>query len=350
MGNKILIDVFEDNTLTAGSKARNDAIEILKNDGFIIKSIKEAEDNSKFALFKNLFQSYKTLKNILKEIKEESTIFIQFPWNSMALPYAKKIQKASKDTKSKSVVLIHDLNSLRTNSKFGKLYFDYIVNEIKFLNCFDLIIAHNDSMKEYLINKGIVETKIVSLQLFDYLVDNEIKNRNLLDYKKVVIAGNLSNQKAGYIYKFNELNNKNYKFELYGTNYSLESRENVNYNGAFKPTELINEINYGFGLVWDGEILSECSGKYGEYLKLNNPHKLSLYMACGIPVIVWKKAALAKFVEKNNVGIVIDSLYELEEIFDNMTEEKYEKLHENVKIIQNKVLNGEFLKEILKFI
>ncbi|NRO11242.1 Beta-1,6-galactofuranosyltransferase WbbI [Lactobacillus helveticus] len=46
----------------------------------------------------------------------------------------------------------------------------------------------------------------------------------------------------------------------------------------------------------------------GNYLRYNDPHKLSLYLASGIPVIIWKKAAEAKFVEENKVGITVDSL------------------------------------------
>ena len=54
-----------------------------------------------------------------------------------------------------------------------------------------------------------------------------------------------------------------------------------------------------------------CKGSFGEYLRINNPHKTSLYLASGIPVIIWSKAALAEFIEKNKCGITVDSLYEI---------------------------------------
>ena len=40
-------------------------------------------------------------------------------------------------------------------------------------------------------------------------------------------------------------------------------------------------------------------------------HKLSLYLAVGLPVIIWEKAAEAEFVLKENVGVTVKSLYEL---------------------------------------
>ena len=60
-------------------------------------------------------------------------------------------------------------------------------------------------------------------------------------------------------------------------------------------------MDQNFGLVWDGTSLDGCNGRYGEYLKFNNPHKTSLYLSCGIPVIIWKEAALADFVEEHKV-------------------------------------------------
>ena len=96
-------------------------------------------------------------------------------------------------------------------------------------------------------------------------------------------------------------------------------------------------------MIWDGQSIDKISGLFGEYLRYNNPHKFSLYMATGIPVIVWKESALASFVEKNKVGYTVNSLYELEDIFKKMTKEEYEILVNNVKKIQNKVINGEYI-------
>ena len=65
---------------------------------------------------------------------------------------------------------------------------------------------------------------------------------------------------------------------------------------------------------------------YGEYLSFNNPHKTSLFLASGIPVIIWEKAALADFVRENHCGITVSSLDEIRQAVDSMTDEEYDGL------------------------
>ena len=111
--------------------------------------------------------------------------------------------------------------------------------------------------------------------------------------------------------------------------------------------ELPQKIERGFGLVWDGEELDCCSGKFGEYLKYNNPHKLSLYIAAGIPVIVWSKAAVKDFVEREKIGFVVDSVLNIEEQIVNLSDYEYCIMRENAKRLGIKVRQGYFTKRAL---
>lgn len=43
-----------------------------------------------------------------------------------------------------------------------------------------------------------------------------------------------------------------------------------------------------------------------------------MYLAAGIPVIIWEEAALANFIKKNHCGITIKSTDEIRNIIDNM--------------------------------
>lgn len=61
------------------------------------------------------------------------------------------------------------------------------------------------------------------------------------------------------------------------------------WHGSFKPEESPEHLQG----VWDGDSVDTCAGNTGAYLRYNNPHKTSLYLACGMPVIVWKEAAIA---------------------------------------------------------
>ena len=103
-----------------------------------------------------------------------------------------------------------------------------------------------------------------------------------------------------------------------------------------------------FGLIWDGDSLETCSGDYGKYLEYNNPHKLSLYIAAGIPVITWKGAAIADFIKKYNIGFTVNSIYEISEIIGKMTLSEYEEYKNNLKGLQEKVCSGFFTKMALE--
>ncbi len=109
-----------------------------------------------------------------------------------------------------------------------------------------------------------------------------------------------------------------------------------------------NHLQGGFGLVWDGDSPHTCSGMYGEYLKMNNPHKSSLYLASGFPIIVWSQSALADFVRKNNCGILVDSLFEIAERLDSISNDEYEVLLKNSKKIGDNIRKGYYLKTALE--
>ena len=64
----------------------------------------------------------------------------------------------------------------------------------------------------------------------------------------------------------------------------VELLENETYFGSFLPDELPAALEGGFGLVWDGDSAETCSGVFGEYLRYNNSHKASLYLASGFPL------------------------------------------------------------------
>ena len=219
----------------------------------------------------------------------------------------------------------------------------------------DVIISHNGRMKKYLVEKcGISGDKIIELGIFDYLLGD--MNRDSVSKEectenntsKVVIAGNLAKEKSGYIYKLIDQNNESLKFNLYGVSYSgKENNRSCTYKGAFSPEELPMKMEGDYGLVWDGAELNCCAGTVGEYLKYNNPHKVSLYIASEMPIIIWEKAALAKFVKDNNIGITVNSLYELPNALSKVTKQEYQMYKYNLSRLSADVKNGKYLTEAL---
>ena len=103
-----------------------------------------------------------------------------------------------------------------------------------------------------------------------------------------------------------------------------------------------------FGLVWDGGSTDTCSGTYGEYLRINNPHKVSLYLASGMPVIIWEEAALAGLIRENGCGITVGSLAEIPERIRALTPEEYEAIRDNTGKIAKRLRGGKYTQRALR--
>lgn len=311
----------------AGPKARMDAEKIMLNNGYREYYLTES-------------QNYNPLT-------KDDVVILQFPllWQSLK----KQIRmRFLKKRNFKAYLLIHDIESLR-NKKI-KSFSDFKYSIIYFLQNktvlerVDGIIAHNDKMKSELVKMGINKEKIVSLEIFDYLIPNFKEDKNY-DKDKILLAGNFDIRKTRYARNLPEIP----EFEIYGINFESEHLpNNVHYKGAFTPDELPNHLQGGFGLVWDGNSSLTCSGMYGEYLKINNPHKASLYLASGFPIIVWSQSALADFVRNNNCGILVNSLFDIAETLKSISEGEYQEMIKNSKRIGRKIRQGHFLKTALE--
>ena len=320
----------------AGNKARKDCEIIFKN-----LNIKEIKINyifegkfSKTFIYKCINQGLAVLLNLKFLLKNNFLFFSQFPverkWGYLFFYNLKNI---------KIVSIIHDLDGIRYKDE------NILNKEIKYLKKSKYIVSHNFKMSEILIKNGIEKNKIKNLNIFDYILDKNNREINKIKTSDICFAGNL--EKSLFIYKLKVL--KNIKFDIFGINYQKENNQgDFNYCGAFPPDEIHKKLSGKYGLIWDGDSLEECNGAFGEYLKYNNPHKFSLYIAAGIPVITWKKAAIAEFIEKENIGITVNSLEDLEKILINLSNEEYEKKVENVLKIREKIINGKILTNIIK--
>ena len=249
------------------------------------------------------------------------------------------------------VLLIHDLELLRLAKKTDVTLAKKLriqIEEKSMLRLATKVIVHNDCMKQTLAERGIKEEKIVTLEIFDYIIEDfsveRLKKCECNKEQPIIVAGNLRRDKATYAYHLPE----QLHFKLYGVGYEAGEKCNIDYMGAFSPDDLIYEMDGKFGLVWDGEKVETCAGVFGEYLKINNPHKTSLYLAAEIPVIIWKKAALASFIEKNYCGITVNSLYDIKEVIANMTSDEYSLIKSGAKSIGEKLREGYYLKKAIK--
>ena len=100
-------------------------------------------------------------------------------------------------------------------------------------------------------------------------------------------------------------------------------------------------------MIWDGDSAETWSGVYGNYLRFNNSHKASLYLAAGFPVVVWKESALAHFILEKKCGLAVASLYDLKTELDTLTEEEYKEMLQSARQIGSQLREGRYLKAAL---
>ena len=102
-----------------------------------------------------------------------------------------------------------------------------------------------------------------------------------------------------------------------------------------------------WGLVWDGISVNRCEGEFGDYLRYNAPHKLSLYIAAGIPIIIWKESGLAEYVIKKNLGVAIGSIADIKNAINKISEEEYKKMLTNIRNESQEIRSGKHLLNCL---
>ena len=333
--------LHDNNVKNAGNKARNDVEEIVTREGY--QALVLSVDNwYEMSTLKAQLHKSKAFGQALDQLKQGDELLIQFPMLHHSFFSTHHVKKAQKKG-VKVHFIIHDLEALRYVNVENfplKHKIRIQIQESGLLDAADGIIAHNPIMKSVLVDKGVEADKIVSLGIFDYLIPNFQEKSGFTKNQPIIVAGNLAQEKAGYLYSLPA----EPAYNLYGVGFD-ESRalENENYFGSFLPDELPAALEGGFGLVWDGDSAETCSGVFGEYLRYNNSHKASLYLASGFPLVVWKQSALSHFVLENGCGIAVESLHELKATIDNLSDTDYQDLVENTKRVGKGIRDGHYL-------
>lgn len=320
----------------AGTKATADIAEIAEQMGFMpVKIQMRSTALSKMAKIQRQIGYLKDWHQAWRCIEKESIVLLQHPFHYQQLTREKTLRKLKEQRNVKYICIVHDVEKLR-----GFRYNDYYAREFQMmLELMDVLIVHNDCMAAYFIELGVDPDRIIKLDIFDYLQKN-YKNSEPAFEREITVAGNLDTVKCGYIGQLYQLSQM--KVRLFGPNFDkkLASYDNIQYGGNLKPDEIPLRLDRGFGLIWDGNSIEGCLGEAGQYLRYNNPHKLSLCLSSGIPVVIWSGAAEAGFVEKNGLGLTVSSLKELPKIMEKLTEEDYNEFIRNIRPVRERLING----------
>lgn len=280
---------------------------------------------------------------VYQTIEPDSTVLLQHPFHHKQLTRSMVLHNLKARKHVRFISLVHDVEELRAFR-----YNDYYAAEFHdMLTLADVLVVHNERMKSWFISQGVPGEKLITLEIFDYLQSLPITKPPAFS-KSITVAGNLDTAKSGYIVQLGQLTD--IPVNLYGPNYNKEmSRfENIHYCGSFPADSIPEKLTEGFGLIWDGESIDGCQGLSGQYLRYNNPHKLSLYLSSGLPVVIWSGAAEAEFVETHNLGVAVDSLLQLPPIFAEMNESQYQQICNHVSSIQKRLQSGHFAATALQ--
>lgn len=323
-------------TSSAGNKAKTDIERIMSQNGYENAGLPQKQIGNAVGGFLYTLASVLRVASVLHR---GDILVLQYPFKK----YFSLLCSMAHLRGAKVVTVIHDLGSFRRK----KLA---IEQEISRLNHADYIIAHNAAMRRWLEENGIAH-HVGELGIFDYLSEAQCKARDVHRPYKVIYAGGLNPRKNAFLYKFAaNAKSENYTFHVYGNGFDTMANANnaINYGGFVPSEQMIATCDGDFGLVWDGEKMDACVGDFGEYLRYNNPHKTSFYVRCGLPIVIWNKAALAPFVKANNIGICVDSLAQLDEQLSQLTETEYQTMKQNVVEMSKQLSRGHYITAALE--
>lgn len=282
--------------------------------------------------------------SILWTLKKGDVLFLQYPMKKfyyMACSMAKM-------KGAKVVTVIHDLGAFRRHKLTPE-------GENSRLSKTDFLIVHNPTMRDYLIEHGY-KGGIHCLQIFDYLsevpeIPETPENPEIPEtpaLPTIVYAGNLGRWRNAFLYKMEPIM-QGWRMDLYGKGFeATPAHSPLTYHGFIASDDFIARVKADFGLVWDGDSLDECTGDWGEYLRINDPHKTSFYLRAGIPVIVWKEAAMAPFIEEQKVGISVSSLSEISQRIAALSPADYQEMKQNAVAMSRRLNGGFYIKAGLK--
>ncbi len=269
------------------------------------------------------------LDGIIAGLRWNNDIVVcQFPsWNGTRFDLA--LVERIKTYRCRVIIFIQDVQALMFESN------RYLLPALVDLyNQAEVLIVPSHAIKNFLLENGVREDmKVVVQEIWDYTTS--IHFTALPKFKREIhFAGNPE--------KFLFPNKWDYDIPLRLYSSLSCTGKNVLEMGWMEPDALLLELaKGGFGLLWYGDDF------WRQYMGYNNSMKLSTYLAAGIPVIVPQGISNQYLIEKNRLGIVVNSLEEAVERVKDITEQEYQEYVDCVGRFAILLRNGYFTKKLL---
>lgn len=207
---------------------------------------------------------------------------------------------------------------------------------IDMYNKAEVVVVPSEKMYQRLVEEGLTVKKYVVQKMWDFNVHMDLHTPSF--EKKLYFLGDVSRFPFFQNWQFNT------PLHVFGNHKSDYDYSKVHFGGWLNKTELLLELSKGgFGLVWGNQ---ENPKDEPDYYKMNCSYKLASYLSAGIPVIVPDYLSNADFVKENNIGFVVSSLEEADQVIQECSEEKYSEIVSNVKKVQYLINNGYFTKKL----
>ena len=207
---------------------------------------------------------------------------------------------------------------------------------IDMYNKAEVVVVPSEKMYQRLVEEGLTVKKYVVQKMWDFNVHIDLHTPSF--EKKLYFLGDVTRFPFFQNWQFNT------PLHVFGNHKPDYDYSKVHFGGWLNKTELLLELSKGgFGLVWGNQ---ENPKDEPDYYKMNCSYKLASYLSAGIPVIVPDYLSNADFVKGNNVGFVVSSLEEADQVIQECSEEKYSEMVSSVKNVQYLINNGYFTKKL----
>ena len=264
----------------------------------------------------------------LQQVNTNDIVLHQFP-SYMSEKFEVQFAKTLKARQVKRAILIHDIEPLRLMK--------HPIWDFDLFNLYDVVIVHSQAMKVQLQSLGITSQFIIQ-PLFDYLG----LSYSLVSFShEINFAGTF--QKSPWLQQA-----QNVHINLFGAKpkkwRDTTFPANVTYKGNLDPEQLIMAFRDGFGLIWDNDFEDKT---YKTYTKYNAPHKASLYIRAGLPLIAWHESAIGQIIAEQEIGFVIDKLNQLPAQLSETTAAQFNLWQQNMQPLAQQLASGYFTKATL---